>query len=88
MAGASQSLAEKPGSPSLLSSGMLAEIRQRNTAAALRTPMATTSGQALRGSRRAAAANTSTSVSAAVSAMCVALKLPASAARLVAVPTI
>src|ERR1700758_2617200 len=83
IAGASQSLAEKPGSPSLLSCGMLAEIRHRNTAAALRAPIATTSGQAARGRRHAAAPSTSTPVSAAVSAMCVALKVLAAVARLV-----
>jgi hypothetical protein len=69
MAGASQSLAEKPGRPSLLSWGMFAEARHKYTEAADSTAIAAVPAQSARGSRHQAAARASSPVTAAVTAM-------------------
>src|SRR5258708_25106784 len=69
MAGASQSQAEKPGSPSLLSWGMFADVRHKNTDPAESTVIAAVSAQARRGSRHQAAARASSPVIAAVTVM-------------------
>src|SRR5438477_6767370 len=69
MAGASRSLADKPGRPSLLSWGMFAEARHTYTEAAGSTAIAAVPSQARRGSRHQAAVRASSPVTAAVRAM-------------------